>query len=103
MSDSDARPSTLEAHDFEAGIELRHALHSAILRRDERVGPELRVAVRDICDQARGIGVRAEQLLPLLKRLWFSLPEARHLAHGGQGDPLYDLVVSAAIEELYRV
>ena len=64
---------------------------------------ELREALRRVGDSAQACGLRAEQLLILLKGGWRELPEARHLTRvsGSDGDGTLARVISLCIEKYY--
>ena len=62
--------------------------------------PSLRQALRLLCDDAHRRGMRAEQVLVLLKQAWLSLPE-NDPPHGILHADRLARVVSLCIEEFY--
>jgi hypothetical protein len=64
-------------------------------------GGDLRRAVRLPCDEVRGKGLSAEQLLVLLKELWQSLPEGGQLPFGPVRREVLDQIITLYIEEYY--
>jgi hypothetical protein len=61
---------------------------------------DLRAALRVTCERARDDGVRAEQLLLVLKATWHDLPGRRQLPHL-DGDAVLARLVTACIAEYY--
>ena len=61
---------------------------------------DVRLALRDACDRARKEGLRAEQLLLVLKDAWSGLPERRQLPRVDT-DAVLARVVTACIDEYY--
>ena len=83
---------------------LRAALGEQLRRSspDEPVSQlRLRRALRLLCDDARARGVRAEQLVIMIKQAWRSLPEAASRPGDDSGTELLRRVVSVCIEEYY--
>ena len=64
-------------------------------------GGDLRRAVRLLCDEVRGKGLSAEQLLVSFKELWQSLPEAGQLPFGPMRREVLDNIITMCIEEYY--
>ena len=63
--------------------------------------PDLRVALRQICSDARRSGMRAEQLLVLIKDVWSGLPGALSSAPSVHGDERLNYVISTCVDEYY--
>ena len=61
---------------------------------------DLRVVFRAACDRARNDGLRAEQLLLILKAAWREVSERRRLSRV-EADAALARVVSACIDEYY--
>ena len=62
---------------------------------------ELRRAMRLLCDDARRRGLRAEQVIVLVKEAWASLPEVHALPRGQQRSEALSRIVSLCIDEFY--
>lgn len=62
---------------------------------------DLRLALRHACDRARDDGLRAEQLLLVLKAAWRELPERQQLPQV-EADAALARVVTACIDEYYQ-
>ena len=60
----------------------------------------VRAALRAVCDAARAHGLRADQLLVLLKRDWAALPWTARVRR--DGDDVLSRVVSLCIQEYYE-
>lgn len=58
-------------------------------------------AIRDLSVEARERGIHAEQLLVLLKDLWFGLPQIRSAAPGDQRPEMLQRAVTLCIREYY--
>ncbi|HEX6057955.1 MAG TPA: hypothetical protein VFZ11_02970 [Gemmatimonadaceae bacterium] len=78
------------------GAELREAQPGAAVPT-----ARLRHGLRLLCDAARDRGVRAEQLVVVIKHAWSTLPEAQWRPDSDRGLPLLERVVSMCIEEYY--
>jgi hypothetical protein len=63
---------------------------------------ELRALIRDACDFARHQGLRAEQLLIILKQAWQPLSETRFRDRAAADDAM-EQVVTVTIDEYYRL
>ncbi len=61
---------------------------------------ELRHTMRLLCDEARRRGLRAEQVIVLLKEAWASLPEVQALSHNQRSEALSP-IVTLCINEFY--
>lgn len=61
----------------------------------------LQPALRDIALEARAREIRAEQLLVLLKDIWFSLPQIARAPEGDDQNRLLQRVVTLCIREYY--
>lgn len=80
-------------------VALRCALQAQL--RGEWPDGALRRALRLMCDEAHRNGLRAEQLLVVVKDAWRSLPEVSQLPTGGTRERLLSRVVTMCIEEFY--
>jgi hypothetical protein len=93
------RPLPVAAH-----AALRCALGEQLRRSvyDEPVStPRMRRALRLLCEDARRRGVRAEQLVVMIKQAWASLPETRWRPGDDRGPVILERVVRVCIEEYY--
>lgn len=61
----------------------------------------LQVALRDIAVEAREKKMRAEELLIVLKDVWFALPQIRRMTEGESQNRLLQRVVTLCIREYY--
>jgi len=59
--------------------------------------------VRSLAAGAHVLGIRAEQLLILMKQTWLSLPEARALDAAAPGGPQLSRLITLVLDEFYRV
>ncbi len=78
---------------------LREALASYLLAPDAE--NELRPALRRLAQEAREKSIAAEQLLILLKQLWYALPQLRQVLSPDRRVQLLQRVVSISIREYY--
>jgi hypothetical protein len=62
---------------------------------------ELRAALRDVCADARRAGLRAEQLLVLIKDVWSGLPAGISRVQTVRGDERLNYVISTCVDEYY--
>lgn len=62
---------------------------------------DLRVALRDICTEARRSGMRAEQLLVLIKDVWSGMPSGFSPVPSLHGDARLNYVISTCVDEYY--
>ncbi len=62
---------------------------------------EIRRAMRLLCDDAHRRGLRAEQVIVLLKEAWGSLPEVQALSPGEERRETLGRIVSLCIDEFY--
>jgi hypothetical protein len=84
--------------------QLLGVLGLALRSADGRGGapdPELRRAIQRSGESARESGLRAEQLIILLKEAWHELPEARRAPHRGADDVLAR-VITLCIDQYYQ-
>jgi len=81
-------------------VALRCALQAQL--RGEWPDGALRRALRLMCDEAHRSGLRAEQLIVIVKDAWRSLPEVSRLPAGGTRERLLSRVVTMCIEEFYE-
>ena len=83
---------------------VRHSLRRLLAREwpDIEANGDLRLALRDACDRARNAGLRAEQLLLVLKEAWYELSERQRLLGVDADSAALARVVTACIEEYYQ-
>jgi hypothetical protein len=62
---------------------------------------ELRAALRRVCTDARHSGLRAEQLLVLIKDVWSGIPAGISRVKSMHGDERLNYVISACVDEYY--
>ncbi|MDB4910682.1 MAG: hypothetical protein JWO39_1505 [Gemmatimonadetes bacterium] len=62
---------------------------------------ELRVALRQVCMEARRAGLRAEQLLVLIKDVWSGIPAGISRVKSMHGDERLNYVISTCVDEYY--
>ncbi len=62
---------------------------------------EIRGALRDVCAEARRAGLRAEQLLVLIKEVWSALPAGISRVQAMRGDERLNYVISTCVDEYY--
>jgi hypothetical protein len=62
---------------------------------------ELRTALRQVCTDARRSGLRAEQLLVLIKDVWVTLPAGISRVQSVRGDERLNHVISTCVDEYY--
>ncbi|HSU95453.1 MAG TPA: hypothetical protein VLI43_17220 [Gemmatimonadaceae bacterium] len=62
---------------------------------------ELRSALRQICEDARHSGLRAEQLLVLIKDVWSGIPAGISRVRSMHGDERLNYVISTCVDEYY--
>jgi hypothetical protein len=74
---------------------LRHADAPNAERRN------LRIALRAVCAEARGSGLRAEQLLVIIKDVWSALPAGIAHVPSVHGDERLNYVISTCVDEYY--
>jgi hypothetical protein len=72
------------------------------LESPDRAGDELRDALDLMATEARSKAMLPEQLLVVLKDVWYSLPEVRSLEDSGAQIRLLQRVVTMCIKEYYR-
>ena len=56
--------------------------------------------MRELCAEARGQGIRAEELIVLFKKTWAERPELQSLSRE-ETSRLFDAMVSMCVEEYY--
>jgi len=109
----DADTSSREAHET-AGTPLpleglrsaiRLVLHAGVAHASANVADGLGIdtEVRSLAAGAHVLGIRAEQLLILMKETWLSLPEARALDAAVPGGPQLSRLITLVLDEFYRV
>jgi hypothetical protein len=64
-------------------------------------GPALRAALRQVCTDARRAGLRAEELLVMIKDVWSSLPSGVSRLPSVHGDERLNYVISTCVDEYY--
>jgi hypothetical protein len=62
---------------------------------------ELRAALRQVCTDARHSGLRAEQLLVLIKDVWSGIPAGISRVRSMHGDERLNYVISTCVDEYY--
>jgi hypothetical protein len=62
---------------------------------------ELRAALRQVCTDARHSGLRAEQLLVLIKDVWSGIPAGISRVTSMHGDERLNYVISTCVDEYY--
>jgi hypothetical protein len=62
---------------------------------------ELRAALRRVCVDARRSGMRAEQLLVLIKDVWSGIPAGISRVTALHGDERLNYVISTCVDEYY--
>jgi hypothetical protein len=62
---------------------------------------ELRSSLREICAEARRAGLRAEQLLVLIKDVWSAMPAGISRVQSVHGDDRLNYVISTCVDEYY--
>jgi hypothetical protein len=83
-------------------VELLRASINA-RKNDSAVNDQIRTAAALICDEAHRMDAMPEQLLVSIKELCHSLPEYEAIPGARERDAFVSAVVTAAIEEYYRV
>lgn len=70
---------------------------------DMRAGADdrLRPALSQVCSDARHAGLRAEQLLVLIKEVWSALPTGLSRVQSVHGDERLNYVISVCVDEYY--
>lgn len=61
----------------------------------------LRPALRQVCRDARHAGLRAEQLLVVIKEVWSALPAGLSRVQSVHGDERLNFVISVCVDEYY--
>jgi hypothetical protein len=92
-----SRP-TLEPDIIEA---LRTAMAQSVTRRKH--GDELRDILCRAAGDARSKGIQAEQLLVILKEIWFTLPDIVHASPSDIDQSLLQELISRCIQEYYSI
>ena len=82
-----------------ASVALLLALNAQ--RTEGDVDSDVRALLVRACNEARAQGIRAEQLLVVLKHVWYDLPEIRH-APRHDGSSVLARVITICIHEYYR-
>ena len=62
---------------------------------------DLQTAIRAVAVEARAQSIHAEQILVLLKDLWFGLPQIRAASPGDQQPEMLQRAVTICIREYY--
>ena len=62
---------------------------------------DLRIALRQVCADARHSGMRAEQLLVLIKDVWSELPVGIARVPSAHGDERLNYVITTCVDEYY--
>lgn len=61
----------------------------------------LRPALSQVCSDARHAGLRAEQLLVMIKEVWSGLPAGLSRTQSVHGDERLNYVISVCVDEYY--
>src|SRR5687768_6200456 len=101
MMAHDSSPPPTAALDEETVARARVAL-SNYLEDSDAAGPELRNALDAMATEARAKSMLPEQLLVVLKDIWYALPAVRALEDSGAQIRLLQRVVTMCIKEYYR-
>lgn len=94
------QPQTDGGDGVDLSVLACHALGTALDKSQPSADHEIRIALRELCDAAHTNGMRAEQVLVLLKDAWRSLPEARSAPRDEQQSVLA-FVIGLCIKEFY--
>ncbi len=83
---------------------LQSVFENAALHRAD--GPEsqnaaVRASLRQVCADARHSGLRAEQLLVIIKEVWAGLPSGMARVPSVHGDERLNYVISTCVDEYY--
>jgi len=63
--------------------------------------PDVRAALRQVCTDARRAGLRAEELLVMIKDVWSGLPAGISRLPSAYGDERLNYVISTCVDEYY--
>lgn len=85
--------SSLQTIFQNAGLRLADVAPSATL--------DLRAALSQVCADARHSGLRAEQLLVLIKDVWSELPAGIARMPSAHGDERLNYVITTCVDEYY--
>ena len=97
-----ATDSTPKGPDLSAGS--LEALQAALVRflENRNADADLQTILARVATEAREKRIHAEQLLVLLKDVWFGLPQVRQLRDGDPQHTALQRVVTLCIREYYR-
>ncbi len=95
VHDSTPVPPSISAESVSA---LREALASYLLASTDN---ELRPALRRFAQEAKEKNITAEQLLIVLKQVWYALPQLRDVLSPDRRVQLLQRIVSISIREYY--
>jgi hypothetical protein len=90
-------PGLAEETTARTRVALSHYLENA-----EAGGDELRLALDAMAAEARSKAMLPEQLLVVLKDIWYALPAVRSIEDSGAQIRLLQRVVTMCIKEYYR-
>jgi hypothetical protein len=90
-------PGLAEETTERARVALSHYLESP-----DAAGEELRLALDEMAAEARAKSMLPEQLLVVLKDIWYDLPAVRAIEDAGAQIRLLQRVVTMCIKEYYR-
>jgi hypothetical protein len=82
-------------------VELVRSALATYVATPERDGAALRAALRTMADEARDKSVLPEQLLVVLKDIWFNLAPVTQAHEAGEHAMLLQRVVTMCIKEYY--
>ena len=97
----DRTPSPTATLDPRTVAELRAILGRSVIERNHTDG--LRDLLCRATEEAREKGIRAEQLLIILKEIWYSLPEVVSATSADVETALLQDLVSRCIHEYYAI
>jgi hypothetical protein len=97
----DRTPSPTAMLDPRTVAELRAILGRSVVERNHADG--LRDLLCRATEEAREKGIRAEQLLIILKDIWYSLPEVVNAPSADVETALLQELVSRCIHEYYAI
>ena len=80
---------------------LRTALQAQLRAQNDKNSPELRRFATIVCAEARRRGMRAEEVVVLLKQTWLSLPESSQASRAVHA-VLVEQLITLCIEEYFQ-
>jgi hypothetical protein len=95
------RPPSRPALEPETVESLRAALARSVAQGNH--ADDLRKLLCAAAEDARAKGMQAEQLLIVLKEIWYSLPEVASASASGSENALLQELISRCIQEYYSL